>query len=56
MKKLAVIFPGIGYHVDKPLLYYSRKLAGEAGFSVVGVPYRNFPKRIRGDEKKTKCK
>ncbi len=54
MKKLAVIFPGIGYHVDKPLLYYSRKLAGEAGFSVVGVPYRNFPKRIRGDEKKTR--
>ena len=25
--KLAVIFPGIGYHTDKPLLYYSKKLA-----------------------------
>lgn len=23
--KLAVFFPGIGYHCDKPLLYYSRK-------------------------------
>ena len=21
MKKLAVIFPGVGYHADKPLLY-----------------------------------
>lgn len=21
MKKLAVLFPGIGYHCDKPLLY-----------------------------------
>ena len=25
MKKLAVLFPGIGYHCDKPLLYYSRE-------------------------------
>ena len=24
--KLAVIFPGIGYHTDKPLLYYGKKL------------------------------
>ena len=54
MKKIAVVFPGIGYHVDKPLLYYSRKLAGEAGFSVVEVPYCNFPKRIRGDKEKTR--
>ena len=27
--KAAVFFPGIGYHCDKPLLYYSRKLAQE---------------------------
>lgn len=26
-KKIAVLFPGIGYHTDKPLLYYSKKLA-----------------------------
>ncbi len=24
--KLAVFFPGIGYHCDKPLLYYAKKL------------------------------
>ena len=24
--KLVVCFPGIGYHCDKPLLYYSRRL------------------------------
>ena len=30
--KLAVCFPGIGYHCDKPLLYYSRKLAACAGY------------------------
>ena len=28
--KLAVVFPGIGYHADKPLLYYSKKLAAQA--------------------------
>ena len=30
--KLAVFFPGIGYHCDKPLLYYSQKLAKECGY------------------------
>ena len=29
MKKLAVIFPGVGYHTDKPLLYYSKKIASQ---------------------------
>lgn len=29
--KLVVCFPGIGYHCDKPLLYYSRKLAACMG-------------------------
>ena len=29
-KRLAVIFPGIGYHCDKPILYYSRKLSERA--------------------------
>lgn len=26
---LAVIFPGAGCHADKPLLYYSKKIAGQ---------------------------
>ncbi len=30
--KLFVCLPGIGYHCDKPLLYYSRKLAATAGY------------------------
>ena len=25
-QKLAVLFPGMGYTNDKPLLYYSRKM------------------------------
>ena len=44
MKKLAVIFPGVGYHTDKPLLYYSKKLAAESGYMIKEVSYGNFPK------------
>lgn len=32
MNKMAVFFPGIGYHCDKPLLYYAQKLAAEKGY------------------------
>ncbi len=39
MSKLAVIFPGMGYHPDKPLLYYSAKLASAAGYEIVKVTY-----------------
>ena len=28
-KSIAVLFPGIGYTCDKPLLYYSEKLMRE---------------------------
>ena len=48
-KKLAVLFPGIGYHCDKPLLYYSAKLARAAGYQVLPVPYAGFPEKVRGD-------
>lgn len=52
-KKLAVIFPGIGYHCDKPLLYYGRMLAKEYGWEeCVNLNY-SFPgENIRGNEKK----
>ena len=39
MRKVAVIFPGIGYHADKPLLYYSCKLADKYGYELVKVKY-----------------
>ncbi len=50
--KLAVVFPGIGYTVDKPLLYYSKKIAAAHGYEVVDVPYGNFPARVKGDKAK----
>lgn len=50
--KIAVLFPGIGYTCDKPLLYYSAKLSAEAGYEVVRVPYGNFPPNVKGDAAK----
>lgn len=52
MSKIAVLFPGIGYTCDKPLLYYSAKLAAEKGYEVVRVPYGNFPPHVKGDAAK----
>lgn len=50
--KLAVVFPGIGYHVDKPLLYYSKKIAARYGYEIVDVPYGNFPQGVKGSKEK----
>ena len=34
-KKIAVVFPGMGYHTDKPLLYYSKRIARSMGYEIV---------------------
>ncbi|MBO7710641.1 MAG: alpha/beta hydrolase [Lachnospiraceae bacterium] len=49
MNKLAVVFPGIGYTVDKPLLHCSRRLASSLGYEVRLLPYTGFPKKVIGD-------
>ena len=54
-KRLAVLFPGIGYHCDKPLLYYSARLAKAAGYEVLPVPYAGFPGQVRGDAEKLRA-
>lgn len=48
-KKLAVIFPGIGYHKDKPLLYYAAKLAQSKGYELAYIEYHDMPQKIKGD-------
>ncbi len=48
-RKLAVILPGIGYHKDKPLLYYSSKLAQKLGYDVISIEYHDMPQKIKGD-------
>ncbi len=54
MKKIACLFPGIGYTCDKPLLYYSWNLLKGMGWDVVPVPYGGFPDRVKGDPEKMK--
>ncbi len=48
-KKLAVIFPGMGYHKDKPLLYYSSRLVQGKGYEILNIEYHDLPEKIRGD-------
>lgn len=38
-RKICVIFPGIGYHTDKPLLYYSKKYMLAHGYEIIDVTY-----------------
>ena len=47
--KLAVLFPGLGYTVYRPLLYYAGKLAGMNGYQVTPVTYPDFPRDVKGD-------
>ncbi len=47
---IAVLLPGIGYTCDKPLLYYSGKLARSLGWEVLPIPYGGFPPKVQGDQ------
>ncbi len=51
-RKIAVIFQGIGYNIDKPLLYYSKKIALEHGYEVVIVGYNNIDKECLKNKEK----
>lgn len=42
--KLAVFFPGIGYHCDKPLLYYSEKIARQYQYETIKIAYDGLSK------------
>lgn len=50
--KLCILFPGIGYHCDKPLLYYSSRLARANGFDVIALKYSDFPEGAKGNAEK----
>lgn len=50
--KIAVFFPGIGYHCDKPLLYYARKLVQEYGYEKIVMLQEAFESLYAQAEKK----
>ena len=52
MSRLAVIFPGIGYTADKPLLYFCRRIAAGHGYEIRIMDYKGFPPKIAGDRKR----
>ena len=52
MKKIACLFPGIGYTCDKPLLYYSGKMLKGLGWEIVPVQYTGFPSGVKGNPDK----
>ena len=52
MKKIACLFPGIGYTCDKPLLYYSWKLLKSEGWEILPLQYSGFPSGVKGNEQK----
>ncbi len=54
-KQLAVIFPGAGYHCDKPLLYYSKKLAKNKDYEIIEADYdfKEIVKDIKEDAEAT---
>lgn len=55
MSKIVVCFPGIGYHCDKPLLYYSRNIARKLGYeNSVNISYTCKVGNIRDDKAKMK--
>ncbi len=39
MRKIAILFPGIRYSVECPLLYFGGKLMKKLGYEVVGLNY-----------------
>ena len=39
MRKIAVVFPGVGYNKDRPLLYYSGKMAVKNGYELISIDF-----------------
>ncbi|MDO4306202.1 MAG: alpha/beta hydrolase [Eubacteriales bacterium] len=48
MKKLAVIFPGVGYTCEKPLLYYTASAAADKEYEIVRLDYGQDIHSFRG--------
>lgn len=42
-KAMALILPGLGYHSDKPLLYYAKKRFQKRGYEINEIVYKNLP-------------
>ena len=52
--KLCVLFPGIGYTTEMPLMYYSGKTVLKLGYELIRLNYHDLPSDIRGNEEAKK--
>ncbi|MBR6872759.1 MAG: alpha/beta hydrolase [Ruminococcus sp.] len=53
--KLCILFPGIGYHCDKPLLYYTARAARAKGYEVIPLRFTDFPQGAKGNAEKMRA-
>lgn len=53
MKKLLVLFPGVGYSTARPLLYYAKRMGQEKGYEVLELEYRRMPEHPFDNLKET---
>ena len=53
MKKLLVLFPGVGYSTARPLLYYAKRMGPEKGYEVLELEYRRMPEHPTDNLKET---
>lgn len=53
-QKITVLFPGIGYRFERPLLYFAKKQAKQYGYTILENDYHGFPDKIRGDQERLK--
>lgn len=52
-RRIVFVFPGLGYHADKPLLYHAGKLARELGYdAVIRIAYGGFAWGVKGNPEK----
>lgn len=47
--KLCVLFPGIGYTTDKPLLYYTKEIVRK-DYVIKAIAYKGDPKAAKSDQ------
>ena len=53
MRKLLVLFPGIGYSTARPLLYYAKRMGQEKGYEVLELEYSRMPEHPFDNLKET---
>ena len=52
MKKIIVRFPGLGYTIDRPLLYYSGKIAMQHDYELIDLSFEGLSRDILTDHAK----